>query len=247
MDTYVINLDRSEDRLREFRRQNNHMPEIHRFSAIDGSTIDRDRLIESNTFAPGLHYTDGAVGAALSHLFFWEAAKSENAAITVCEDDAILHRRFPDLSARFLAALDDDWDLVLWGWNFDSILLFDLMPGVSPCLATFNQEQMRAGAQIFQELSIVPRPFRLFRAFGTVCYTISPRGAEKLLKSSLPLRPLKVEFPRVSPEFPNNGIDIAMNDAYPAMKAFVSIPPLAITRNEHAISTVQIRRQIGND
>ena len=242
MDTYVINLDRSEDRLREFRRRNSHMPDIHRFSAVDGSTIDREELIESNTFTSGLPYTDGAVGAALSHMFFWEAAKAENAVITVCEDDAIFHRQFPELSARFIAGLRDDWDIVLWGWNLDSILLFDLMPGVSHCLATFDQEKMRAGADIFQELPIVPGAFRLLRAFGIVCYTISPRGASAMLDRSLPLRPLKVAFPMVHPEFPNNGIDIVMNDAYPGMNAFVSFPPLVVTKNEHAISTIQTAR-----
>jgi hypothetical protein len=42
---YVINLDRCEDRMVEFGHVNSHMPEIQRFSAIDGQTIDRQKLV----------------------------------------------------------------------------------------------------------------------------------------------------------------------------------------------------------
>ena len=238
MHIYVINLDRSEQRMNEFLHVNSHMPGIHRFSAIDGSTVDRARLVEAGTVVTGLPYSDGAIGCALSHLFFWEAAVAEQTDITICEDDAIFHRSFYELASEVVASLPTDWDLILWGWNFDSILQFDLMPGVSPCLATFNQDQLRSAIDTFQATNVAPRAFRLHRAFGTVCYTISPRGARKLIDCSLPIRPFTVDFPRVNPAFPNNGIDIVMNAAYVAMNAFVSVPPLVVTKNEHAISTV---------
>jgi len=239
MDIYVINLDRSQDRMLEFRRLNSHIPGIHRFSAVDGNTIDRQYLVETNVIAQNLPYTNGAIGCALSHLFFWEAAISQKTALTVCEDDSIFHKAFAELAPSLLRTLPTHWDLVLWGWNFDSILLFDLIPGVSPCLATFNQDQMRIGAMDFQSSAISPKAFRLFRAFGTVCYTISPQGASRLLNRSLPLRPLTVSVPMINPAFPNNGIDIVMNAAYPDLNAYVSVPPLVLTKNEHSISTVQ--------
>jgi GR25 family glycosyltransferase involved in LPS biosynthesis len=238
---YVINLDRCEDRMAEFSHANSHMPDIQRFSAIDGQTIDRQQLMEANTISADLSYTDGAIGCALSHLFFWEAADTQKSEITVCEDDAIFHQSFLETAPRLVASLPRDWDLVMWGWNFDSILLFDLLPGISPCLATFNQEQLRDAVSDFQKQSISPSLFRLLRAFGTVCYTVSAAGAHKLMEHSLPLRPLTVSFPMINPEFQNNGIDIVMNSVYPQLNAYVSFPPLVITKNEHAGSTV--RRQ----
>ena len=242
MDIYVINLDRSTERLRDFRQINKHFPNIHRFPAVDGSSVNRNDLVEANVFSPNLPYTDGAVGAALSHLFFWKAAVSEKSAITVCEDDAILHSRFEELAQEALVSLGDSWDFVLWGWNFDSILQFDLMPGISPCLGLFNQEQMRKNVELFQESVFRPTLYRLIRAFGIVCYTISPSGARKFLAETSPIRPFSVSFPLVNDAFPNNGIDIVMNDLYPRMDAYVSFPPLVITKNEHAISTVQLTR-----
>ena len=236
---YVINLDRSEDRLLEFRRANDHMPDIRRHSAVDGGELDHDQLVRANIIAPELPYTPGAIGCALSHIFFWEAAIAQKAQITVCEDDAIFHRSFLYAAPKLLESLAPDWDLVMWGWNFDSILLFDLMPGISPCLSTFNQEQMRRSIDTFQRANLSPHLFRLLRAFGTVCYTVSEAGARKLMAHCLPLRPITVEFPSINPAFPNNGIDIAMNDAYPGLNAFVSFPPLVVTKNEHAASTVR--------
>ncbi len=239
MKIHVINLDRSAERLREFQRWNGHLPGIQRFPAIDGATIDRQALIAARTIAPGLKYTDGAIGCALSHLHFWEAAAAGPTAVTVCEDDAIFHHGFLEHALRLLASLPEDWDLVLWGWNFDSILLFDLLPGVSPCLGVFDQAKLRGAADHYQRLPLTPGLFRLVRAFGTVCYTLSPSGARKLLDRCLPIQPFTIPFPMVNPEFPNNGIDIAMNREYEAVNAYVSLPPLVVTANDHALSTVR--------
>jgi GR25 family glycosyltransferase involved in LPS biosynthesis len=238
MEIHVINLDRCEGRLREFRKINAHLPNIHRFSAVDGNTVDRNALIDSLTIAPDLPYTNGAIGCALSHLSFWEAAVSRKTVMTVCEDDAIFHRNFFEHASGLISAIEPDWDLVMWGWNFDSILLFDLMPGVSPCLANFNQDHLRAGIATYQNQPISPTLFRLLRTFGTVCYSISPRGAQSFMERALPLRAMTIDFPTINPEFPNDGIDKVMNDLYPELNAYVCFPPLVVTKNDHSASTV---------
>jgi glycosyl transferase family 25 len=235
---YVINLDRSPERLRNFETVNAHMPGIQRFSAVDGNTIDRMELAQTGLIDPSLSYSNGAIGCALSHLFFWDAAIAENQEITVCEDDSIFHHGFVELASTTIKKLPPDWDLIMWGWNFDSILLMEL-PGIAQCLATFNQDELRQNARQFQQLQFVPACYRLFRAFGTVCYTVSPKGARKLRQQAVPIRPFTVPMPMINPQFPNTGIDVVMNRAYPDLNAFVSFPPLVITKNEHAISTVR--------
>jgi len=237
--TYLINLDQSTARLEEFRRVNNHMPEIHRFPPVEGASADRLQLIADKVISADLYYSDGALGCALSHIFFWSAAAESGEAITVVEDDAIIHRRFNEASERLIRTLPCDWDLIMWGWNFDSILLTDILPGVSPCLSTFDQDALRVGADRYTALEFFPQAFRLLRCFGTIAYTISAGGAKRLREQCLPLRPLTVDFPMVNPRFPNNGIDIAMNAVYPSINAYVCFPPLIITKNEHAGSTVQ--------
>jgi GR25 family glycosyltransferase involved in LPS biosynthesis len=177
---YVINLDRSIGRLEQFRRSNQHMPEIHRFSAIEGASVDRLQLIGDKVITSDLQYSDGALGCALSHIFFWDAAAESGEAITVVEDDAIIHHRFSEQSAMLMRGLPSDWDLIMWGWNFDSILLTEILPGVSPCLSTFNQDALRASVARYTTLEFSPQPFRLLRCFGSIAYTISAGGARKL-------------------------------------------------------------------
>jgi GR25 family glycosyltransferase involved in LPS biosynthesis len=174
-------------------------------------------------------------------LSLWAIAVEEARALTICEDDAVLSRHFVPCAEAALASLPDDWDIVLWGWNFDSYLGFDMMPGVSPCLASFDQDAMRAGIEQFQNEVPAPRLYRLLRAFGTPCYTVSPKGAALLRQHCLPLRAMSVYFPGLERTLENGGLDTMMNDAYPRLSAFVCFPPLAITPNRHDISTIQPR------
>jgi GR25 family glycosyltransferase involved in LPS biosynthesis len=239
MDIALINLDRTPDRLAEFVRVNRHLQTVKRYAAVDGRTLDTNALIADGLIEPAIlaAYTKGALGNACSHLGLWGIAVQESRAVTVCEDDAILNRHFAEAADRLMAALPADWDIVLWGWNFDSYLLFDMLPGVSTCLAAFDQAAMRAGVEHFQAQAVSPRLFRLQRAFGCPCYSISAKGAALFRSHCIPLREMPVFFPGLNRHRPNDGIDIPMNDAYPQLQAYVSFPPLAITPNRHDIST----------
>lgn len=238
MQTWVINLDRSTARLDSFARINAGIMPIARFPAIDGQTLTREALVAERIIDPALAYSPGALGCALSHANLWRHARALGQPITVFEDDAILHREFPRLAGELLGKAADCYDLVLWGWNFDAVLLMDFLPGVSPALVTCDQTRMRGATETFQHSPIAPRLLPLHRAFGTVGYSVSPQGAETLLRACFPLAPLQVFFPGLNRAVPNTGIDIPMNMAYPSIRAFVSFPPLALTRNEHSISTV---------
>jgi glycosyl transferase family 25 len=242
MRIHLINLDRSTERLAEFKAANPHLENVHRFSAVDGYRQDVAALVARGIFEAGVAegYTPGALGAALSHLALWEEAIARGEAFTICEDDAIINRDFARSAARVIEALPPDWDFILWGWNFDSYLLFDLLPGVSPCLCCFDEEQMRAAVAGFQDQTVTPQAFRLTRALGIPCYSVSPKGARALKAACLPLARIKVHFPGLNRHLPNFGIDVMMNNAYPQISAFVSFPPLVITRNEIRKSTVQM-------
>ena len=242
MSMHLINLDRSSERLAEFKAANPHLENVRRFSAIDGYQQDIAALVARGIFEPGVAegYTPGALGAALSHLALWDEAITTEEALTICEDDAIFNRGFAAIAVDVLEALPPDWDFILWGWNFDSWLLFDLLGGVSPCLCCFDEEQMRAAVAPFQAQAVTPQPFRLRRALGIPCYSVSAKGARALKAACLPLARIKVHFPGLNRHLPNFGIDVMMNNAYPEISAFVSFPPLVITRNEIRKSTVQM-------
>jgi len=236
---HFINLDRTPDRRREFLARNNHLSNVSRFAAIDGNDLDPDALVRDGTISRGIKqiYSRGNLGLALSHISLWRKAIESGKTITVCEDDAIFNHGFSHAAERVTSRLPPDWDLVLWGWNFDSVLLMDILPGVSPCLVSCDQEQMRIGVVRFQKQSLSPHPVRLLQAFGTVCYSISPKGAHAFQNLCFPIPELEVFFPALRRTLPNFDISVMMSNAYPRTNSFVSFPPIVITKNEHDKST----------
>jgi GR25 family glycosyltransferase involved in LPS biosynthesis len=235
-----LNLDRSPERLASFLKVNSHLTDVHRVAAVDGSALSRQHLQEIKVIQGEMpDYTNGALGCALSHLVQWELTAKGQEPLTLAEDDAIFHPQFEHLAATVLASLPADWDIIHWGWNFDSILAFDLMPGVSPCVGIFDQDGLRANIATYQKLALNPIAYRLQRALGTVSQSISPAGAAKLLRHCVPLRPMELYLPLLNRTVPNTGIDTMMNELYPKINAYVCVPPLVITKNDHALSTVQ--------
>jgi len=235
---HLINLDRSTDRLAEFMAVNRHMANIQRFPAVEGSRIDRAGLIARGVIDPTLDYTAGALGNALSHFRLWELAIETNQPLTLCEDDAVFNRFFTSEAEALLQSLVPNWHIIFWGWNFDALALFEFIPGVSTCLSYFDQDRMRNGIQQFQSATLLPRPFRLLAAFGIVCYTISPLGAQVLQRLCTPLRGAAVAVPAANRRFANKDLSVALVEFLPRINAFASFPPLVITKNEHTISTV---------
>lgn len=249
MEINVVNLDRSPDRLQEFIEQNGALPvKFLRWSAVDGSAVDIDALVTEGILDRRIlaTYTAGALGSALSHLGLWRRAVETQQPLTLCEDDAIFNHDFPRIAEAVIAQLPADWDIILWGWNFDAHLTFNLLPGVSTCTATFDQEAARGGVEQFVKQQIGVRVYRLMRAFGMPCYTVSCKGAQLLRRHCLPLRPMSVFYPGLKRMWPNTAIDVMASDLYPQIKAFVSLPPLVITKNEHRISTIQTGKTLAS-
>jgi GR25 family glycosyltransferase involved in LPS biosynthesis len=240
LDTYVINLDRSKDRLSRFETTNRDSQiDFRRFPALDGRKVARGPLIDRGIITADLGYSEGSLGGALSHLALWDLAIEKNQPLTVCEDDAIINRGFSSAAASVIQALPQDWHVILWGWNFDSLLLFDLVPGVSPGVVLADEARMRLGIDAFQSARLTPQPFRLFNAFGLVGYSVSPRGAEAMKQHCLPIGNVEIHIPGLGRTVANKDLDILLNKVYGHINAYVSFPPLIITRNDHSESTIQ--------
>lgn len=237
MRRFVINLARSETRLRAFRDTNGHLLGVERFAAVDGQTIDRGQLASSGLIASDVIYTDGAIGSALSHRALWTLAVESGEPITVFEDDATVSYCF-DHFQRKLADFRGHWDFIAWGWNFDVPLWAQMVRNVSPMRVHAYQASMRADVGNFQTSSTDSHLFRLFHMFGTMAYSVSPRGAKALLAHCFPLRNREVPFRFSGSSYKNSSVDVIMSEVYERMEAFVSVPPLAVSENIHESSTV---------
>jgi glycosyl transferase family 25 len=244
---HFINLDRSPDRLAEFKSVNSHLASATRVPAIEEHRIDIASLAQQGLVQADIlsTYRIGALCQALSHRALWVKAAESATPVTIADDDAIFNLNFNTLAADVLKSLPPDWDVILWGWNFDAFMIFDMLPGVSPCVAYFDQDKMRLNTRTFREMPISPRAHKLIWSFGHTSYTVSPKGGQLLASKCFPLRPMMVHCPEGArtpartPSFHNIGLDLTLDSVYRDINAFICIPPLVISTNEHAKSTIQ--------
>jgi glycosyl transferase, family 25 len=240
---HFLNLDRSKDRLAEFKHVNSHLSESIRIPAVDGQRLDVASLARQGIVTEDIltSYHVGALGAAVSQLALWDLAIKIGQPLTICEDDAIFNRQFDLHAEQVIRTLPAEWDLVLWGWNFDSVLSVAVLPGVANSQILFEQTSMSLDGAAFRQLSLSPQAFKLLWAWGIPCYTVSSKGAQTLKSMLLPLRPMSITRPdgRLARTFPVTGLDGALNGIYRHISAFACFPPLVLTKNERSRSTIQ--------
>jgi glycosyl transferase, family 25 len=228
----VISLTRQPERRAGFLRRNTHLP-VTFMDAVDGSALSASQIAESGLFLPEVEktYDAHAYGAAMSHWRLWQEAAGGDGPMTIAEDDVLLRHDFETSAGQVLATLPGDWDLVLWGWNFDAIFCVHPAGTVSPVAMLFDQPRLRESLDAFQAVQSPVQAFKLERAFGLPAYTLSPKGAARLLKLCFPQRELSVWLPVLNRSVANLGVDVAVNAAYPHTRSFACFPPLAVTPN----------------
>ncbi len=234
---HVISLARTPDRLAGFRADNPGLKDWRVFPAVDGTTVDastRDALGDTALWSPG------GVGAALSHMALWRLCVSCAAPLTVCEDDAVLRSDFAESSAVLLGAVPD-FDVVLWGWNFDAVMEAELATGV-PVAMLADQAALRGAVEAFRQDRGSPLLLKLRKALGMPCYTLSPKGAAELLARATPVGPVRLALPLMPYEIGNVTFDVTIASLYEQLSAHVAFPPLAVTRNDWARSTIRLPR-----
>lgn len=229
---HLINLDRSTTRLALFRERNAHLENVVRVSAVDGSTVDRDELIANGTITDDLPYWPGSLGNALSHLNLWRKAVAENRGLTIFEDDVICSSDFYQASESILVRLPADWDIVQWGYNHDPLFVW-VDFGFSKAKLEFYDRRYRGENFLkFQSVSMSHSAVKVAHSFGTMAYSISPKGAQALLQTCLPLRNRVIAFPGTGTAVNDLGIDNPMAGAYVSMQAFLCLPPLVLHDNQ---------------
>jgi GR25 family glycosyltransferase involved in LPS biosynthesis/glycosyltransferase involved in cell wall biosynthesis len=224
---HLINLDRSKDRLAKFMARNGHLGNVIRVPAVDGRETDREELQARGLIAADLSYTPGALGCALSHIALWQKAVAESRIITIFEDDAVSSINFAEGAALALALVPQDWDLIHWGCVFDPLFVWLDFDYVRATLH-FYDRRFRDDLNAFQREGFSPTPVKLLHSFGTQAYSVSPKGAKTLLDACVPLQRRHITFSGAGVVTRDEGIDVAMDGAYPSMKAFLTLPPLVI-------------------
>ena len=133
----------------------------------------------------------------------------------------------------------------MWGFSCAQKVWIEALPGVTRAEVDFYLSPLRQNIDKFHELRTASTLFKLGHLFGTVCYSVSPRGARALLDFCLPLRPCLIDFHGFGVRIENEGVDCIMNGAYSALQAFVCLPPLVATENRREASTIRGEEALG--
>lgn len=239
MEIIYLNLADRPDRDDRFRRLNAGIADFHRADAVAGTALRTDDLVRANVIAePLTEFTPGALGNAVSHKRLWEQCAGRSAPLTVAEDDAVFNRGFAAKAPEVLARLPRDWDIIFWGWNFDSLLHVALLGGVKEAVMMFDPRPLGSRVADFQTHDDSVQPLRLVNAFGLTAYTVSPAGAQRLLAACFPLANEPIPIPGLNRLLANISLDATMNRHYRALRAYACFPPLAWTENDKAASDV---------
>lgn len=174
--TYVINLDRSVDRMRRMDAQlRRHGVEYQRWPAVDGSKLTHAELREHATPFCRTFCTASTVGCALSHIRLWRhILDSGHGMALVLEDDARLVPDFNKGLGRALADVPDDFDVLLLGCFLmcDKDRNYPLGHQLTRMVFKKGRDDRRTWGSVF-----VPELFG-----GTHAYVVSRKGCEKLLR-----------------------------------------------------------------
>ena len=186
-DWLVISLERTPERLKQFRAINAHLgPLIETLPAVDGQQLDRDELVRAGLIVEGMAWSAGAIGASLSHRLCWLRAIQSGRPVCIFEDDIFLRHDFLTQTLALAEGLPHDWDTLHFGCNTDSVLDVEILPGCN-ARGTFTPlAPTLADCERFALTSGSVAAMRLHNAFGRCSYAVSPGGARKLIDGCFP-------------------------------------------------------------
>ena len=249
----VINLDRATARMAQFLADNT-MPGMmfQRVAAVDGQNLDRDELVRTQHIHPDLRFSGPVLGCALSHIACWRHVAQGQQPVLICEDDAVFRHDFPVLH-HHLGRMIEQADIVYWTCNFDMHVTCD-MPGLGQTTLLFDKAvtETNEGLAAFQSQQSATILYRARRIWGTAAYTVTPRGAQRLLDLVLPLRHadrychLPDGIGRTTQlGFTSVGIDMDMGMTHiDQLDGWVAVPPVVVARNDKADSAIEAFRAL---
>ena len=227
---------------RDLFRENNSVQDVNIefFPAVDGKILNFEELVHANIIDRNIHrYNRGIIGCALSHRKLWELCIQHNSYAIICEDDCILRKDFASAFGICLSKMPPDWDFLLLGWNTDSCIDVDIIPGVERIHGTFaNTEMTEENIQIFQHTLSPVIPFPLNNMYGMPCYAISPKGAKILLDKCFPLKNIVHYVPALKKDVETFTLDCVLNVHYSSIKAYACLPPIAVVPNDKTTSDI---------
>ncbi|MEI6649106.1 MAG: glycosyltransferase family 25 protein [Actinomycetes bacterium] len=247
IENYVIHLASQSVRKTEFLDRNGGFATFNWSAGRLGSELNLSSLVAEGLLAaemvaepivgPNPRFTAPALGSSLAHVDLWKLAVAENQSITILENDAILAPNYQS-TITDLTGAHPDFDFIQWGWNWDSKFHARILGNMGLVECHFSQAEIPSHITNFQKLVTPHLLVKLIHSWGIHCYTISPKGAEKLLNTVLPLSTKLIDRLDVGVSYYPTTLDGIMNGLYPKLNAYACWPPLTVAENDQARSSV---------
>ncbi len=248
VEVHTIHLAHAEQRKREFLKRNQLCGVEFTFEdGVDGKSLDLAAIVQQGLILRGTaNYTSATLGSALAHRKLWLKSAAEDRPVIVSEDDAVFRLDFRAQLDLTMRAMPRDWDILLMGYNFNSVLHLDIIPGVEEFGGLFYRRRLGCSElDRFQKNEAPTGVFPLRNCFGLPCYALSPAGARFLLARVFPLHNRPVRIPALRKTIVSFSNDSIMNCLYELMKAYVCLPPLVVTPHnidpdDHAVTLCNV-------
>src|SRR5262249_1439311 len=152
-------------------------------------------LVARRVIAPDLIYSTNSVACSLSHVRCWQRIIETGQPAVVCEDDVALRRDFARVHKKFESELAQA-DAVFCSYNFGMHVAYRV-PGMGICSNIYDETWFHDEARIaeFQSGEVPTALWRPERLWGVACYSLTPRGAARMLDCVMPLKNASVDFP----------------------------------------------------
>jgi len=129
-----------------------------------------------------------------------------------------------------------DWNIVLFGYNTDSVLTVDTEKARRTYV--FRTKYPSEGMLLRNAMSTPEVAFlKLHHAFGLCGYAISPKGANILSRHCFPLDDRALHVARIG-RIRASTLDCMMNAFFSKTRAFACYPPVVLSPNDKGASTI---------
>ena len=240
MKIFVIHVDAHHVRKKQFLINNPALANFTWFRAIEGSTVDFQKLLEDGIINPGLEMIPNSLGLTLTVLELLKMCVEINEPITIMEDDAIAHPNFEKTSETLLESISKTFDVIFWGWNFDALMWLLPFGAKHPIKIVSDRIQEKEFLPEFSEnfQGVNHQLIPLGHQWGTMCWSVSPEGARKILDRILPIDTEAYEKRHLNLWVKPIAVDELIGKLIPDIIAFTCFPPLCFAINDKTESTI---------
>lgn len=240
---FVISSEIYHQRLNQFFTSNDSVAEAHVIMGVDAQKAKNDEVVLQSLKDQSSEesmWPLGSICCGLAHYQVFQECIELDKPVTIFEDDAILVSDFDAKSKILMEQIGTEWDIIQWGFNWDSFLYIRFPEKKGPVFKVHLQaEKDKFSIEDFKNTGEQSTLFPLVSTFGMHAYTISPKGAKKFLEF----------YPRITDIYVNNvdllgqgywalSLDMVLNAFYDTRDCFIALPPLSYVVNDKQVSAI---------